>query len=203
MPSTFLTFATVLGSIYAVHGQNLSSTIVGCIDVDCPIRPNTTDTQCTVIDQTFHAVGLARIPVTSKSLTGLSWTEGVAAVDAIGNRTYLTNFYLGTPPDTNLTGTGACAVFFGEVSKAASFHSDVKEAQGTCQEAIGAECVNALVERATLVDVKGLGNVEACTKLETAFKENLDPACKYIATGSNWTGLSVKGRRSRYLKLSS
>ncbi|RDL39947.1 uncharacterized protein BP5553_04287 [Venustampulla echinocandica] len=173
MPSVFLTIAVVVGHIYAVHSQSLSSTIVGCIDVDCPTGPGSiTTVQCTVVDKTFHTIRLAPIELLPRTTT------------------------LETPPDTNLTGTGACAVFFGKVSDRASFSGSsrvIEESEGTCQEAIGTDCVNALVKRATNVDVKGLGNVEACSKLETAFKENLDDACKSIATDSKWKGLSVKG----------
>jgi len=203
MPLLAVTAAAVLLNIYAVRGQSLSSTIVGCAAVHCPgDASNTTTAECTVIDKTFTTVGLSRIPVNSNALTGLSWTEGVAVSDSENQgtgsksqRTFDKNFYFGTPPDANLTGTGACAVFFGQVSDRVSFNdSSVQEAQGTCQDAMSTDCVSALIKRATLVDVQGLGSAEACSKLETTFQETLDPACETFATGRNWTGLSVKGK---------
>ncbi|KAG4442087.1 hypothetical protein IFR05_002424 [Cadophora sp. M221] len=161
--------------------QNLNSKIVGCTS------------KCTVIDKTFPNIGLARIPITSQSPTGLSWTEGISINSANDKRTFEKTFYLGTPPKTSLTGTGACAVFFNQVSKKVTFgNSDVEDAQGTCQEALNAQCVGALVARAEKVDVAGLGSAEACMKLESAFKETVDFARVGFADGDRWTGVSVK-----------
>jgi hypothetical protein len=183
-------------AIEPVCGQSLSSTIVGCAAVDCPEdSANTTDAKCTVVDKTFTTIGLARIPVSSNDLTGLSWTEGVAVTDSNGQRTFEKDFYLGTPPHTNLTGTGACAVFFSQVSSRVSFNgSSVQEAQGTCQDTMSSDCVKALITRAVAVDVSGLGSADACSKLQAAFNDNLDSTCASFATGSSWTGLSVKRR---------
>lgn len=196
--------AVAFMAIEPVRGQSLSSTIVGCEAVDCPgDSANTTDANCTVVDKTFTTIGLARIPVSSKALTGLSWTEGVAVTDSNGQRTFEKDFYFGTPPHTNLTGTGACAVFFSQVSSRVSFNgSSVQEAQGTCQDAMSSDCVNALITRAVAVNVSGLGSADACSMLQATFNDHLDSACASFATGSSWTGLSLKCKcyRLRQLK---
>jgi len=137
----------------------------------------------------------SRISVTSQSLIGVSWTEGVSVIDSndTTNRTFEKAFYLGVPPNANLTGTGACAVFFNQVSKEVVFdNKNVEEAQGTCQEALNPQCVSALVDRAEKVDVVGLGSSDACAKLEASFKETVDSACTVFANGNVWNGLSVK-----------
>lgn len=153
-----------------------------------------TTSQCTVIDKIFTTIGLARVPVTSKALTGVSWTEGVAVTDGNNNRTYLKNFYFGTPPALDLSGTGACALFFGEVSTRVAFPGvNPRESQGTCRVAMTSSCADALIKRAMAVDVTGLESVEACTKLETAFRQNLDSECASFARGSSWAGMSVQG----------
>ncbi|PVH88140.1 hypothetical protein DL98DRAFT_525403 [Cadophora sp. DSE1049] len=175
-------------------GQTLPSNIIGCAALPCP-DDAAGDSQCTVVDKTFSNVGLSRIPVTSQTLTGISWTEGVSVIDSndTTSRTFEKAFYLGVPPKTNLTGTGACAVFFNQVSKKVVFdNQDVEEAQGTCQEALNSQCVSALVDRAEKVDVVGLGSADACTKLDASFKETVDSACTVFANGNIWSGLSVK-----------
>jgi hypothetical protein len=86
-----------------------------------------------------------------------------------------------------LEDTGACAVFFYQVANI-SFPGDVEIAQGTCQAAMGDNCVNAIVKRAMSVDVSGLGISDACNKLQSTFEDNLDTACANF-TGSVWSGL--------------
>ncbi|KAH6720774.1 hypothetical protein BKA61DRAFT_652152 [Leptodontidium sp. MPI-SDFR-AT-0119] len=157
-----------------VLSQPLNSNIIGCAAIPCP-EDSTDNSKCTVIDKTFPS------------------TEGVSINSANGKRTFEKTFYFGTPPKTNLTGTGACAVFFSQVSKNIAFpNSNIEEAQGTCQETMNAQCVSALVARAEKVDVAGLGSVEACAKLESTFKETVDSACVGFADGNTWTGVSVK-----------
>ena len=67
-----------------------------------------------------------------------------------------------------------------------------EDIQGTCQDAMSAQCVGALVARAEKVDVMGLGSVQACEKLGRAFGETVDSACTAFADGNSWSGLSVK-----------
>jgi hypothetical protein len=200
MHSIIVTIAAIIFlNTMAARGQDLSSTIIGCAALPCPNDPAYAVTaQCTVVDKTFPSIGIARIPVTSDALKGLSWTEGVLFSDSNAQRTFDKSFYLGTPPNMNLTGTGACAVFFNKVSGGVMFDGAfAMEAEGDCQEALSGDCVSALVKRATDLDVSGLGSVDACSKLEDAFKNNLDSACRSFALGNSWGDISVKRKFPR------
>jgi hypothetical protein len=97
---------------------------------------------------------------------------------------------------------GACAVFFSKFNNAVKFKgndSTPEVNQGTCQDAISSDCINALTKRATDLDVNGLGSSDACAKLEKSFNENFDDACKgYSSKDGGWEGISVKGSRSMF-----
>jgi hypothetical protein len=149
---------------------------------------------CTSVDSTYTVIGLSRIPVTSSNLTGLSWTEGVAVDSLNATRNFEKNFYLATPPTTNISSIGACTVFFNNVSDIVKFPgNDITTSQGQCHDAMGSSCVSALTKRATDLDVSGLGVQAACAKLLSAFEDNLDGDCAAAATSSKWQGLTVRG----------
>ena len=173
--------------------QDLNQTIVGCADVECPTMSGSTSAECKLSNKTFTAVGLARIPVEADSLQGLSWVEGVAVTDSGGkNRTFDKSFYLGTPPQLTLNGTGACALFFSQVSERVLFgkeDEDQSATQGTCDQAMSEKCVSAIISRAEALALDGLSSTEACTKLEKEFQDNLDSECASSAPGNKWVGL--------------
>jgi hypothetical protein len=185
-----------------------NTVIASCADVMCPSAPASVAAQCAVLNKTFTAIGQARIPIdtstnggsSSSTLAGLSWIEGVAVRDRPGiDRTYDKTFYLGTPPDLDLTGTGSCAVFFTEVSDGVSFgDGDPSTVQGTCQQAMSSDCVSALIGRAKAVNFQGLPIDDACKKLQGEFHVNLDPVCSRFATGSQWGGI-VTARRLLFI----
>jgi hypothetical protein len=172
-----------------------NTAIASCADVKCPSAPNSVAAQCRVVDKTFTAIGQARIPSDSSSsssaLARLSWVQGVTVNDRPGiDRTYDKSFYLGTPPDLNLGGLGACAIFFTRVSDSVSFgNEDVARAQGTCQQALSSECVATLIARAKIVNARGVSSENACAELQKEFQANLDPACAKFATGTRWDGI--------------
>lgn len=119
-----------------------------------------------------------------------------------GGLDFRTNYYFGTPPEKNFTGTGACAVFFNEVSNNVNFPpwnnslGPDPMGEGTCDDAMLNKCVDALTTRAEKLDVSGLGSSAACDKLQTAFTENFDLDCELSSTtGKNWSGITVAGTR--------
>lgn len=186
----------VIAPLIILHGalaQDLNETIVGCADVQCPTKSGSMSAECKLVDKTFTAVGLANIPVSEDSLKGLSWVEGVAVTDSSdGRRSFDKSFYLGAPPQLNLAGTGACALFFSQVSDRVYFGTeddDQSTTQGTCKDAMSEECVSALITRAEALDLEGLSSKEACATLEKVFQDNLDSECASAATGSKWAGL--------------
>jgi hypothetical protein len=198
--------ATVIALGKFCAAQELPRIINGCDVVDCPGRDDgTVGANCTLLDSQFGAIGLARIPTTPKSkLRGLSLLQGVE-IDGRedvpdGVRPSKTQFFLGTPENLNLDGTGACAVFFKNVSKSVEFEYDTGSeqqglSQGTCEDAMSKECVAALNRRASRIDYKGLSSSEACDKLESDLADNLDEECDSFANGSRWSALVAKRKR--------
>lgn len=190
--TTWVAITAHLIILQGALAQDLN-TIVGCADVQCPTKSGSTSAECKLVDKTFTAVGLANIPVSEDSLKGLSWVEGVAVTNSSDEtRSFDKSFYLGTPPQLNLTGTGACALFFSQVSDRVYFgkeDEDQSTTQGTCNQAMTEKCVSALIARAEALDLEGLSSKEACAKLETAFQDNIDSECASAAAGSKWAGL--------------
>lgn len=96
----------------------------------------------------------------------------------------------------NLTGTGAYAIFFNEVSDKLGFDPKIpiEVSQGTCDDAISRDYVLALTKQARKINVESLRSADVCQKLHHSLLETLDPACAPFATGAKWSGLSVKGK---------
>ncbi|KAL2194406.1 hypothetical protein P885DRAFT_43191 [Corynascus similis CBS 632.67] len=166
------TFITLASAALAI-AHSARAEILSCADVECPIpNPNVTSSTCTVADKTFNAVGILNLD------TG---------------RIYDQAFYLGTPEDFDFDDTGACALFFTEVSDRVKFgNGDVRNTQGTCGQALSDSCVSALTDRAKKVDLKGLSSRAACEKMQKDFSDNLDSACSAVAQGDRWTGIKAK-----------
>lgn len=173
--------------------QDLKDTIVGCADVQCPDKSDNPTPDCRVLDETFVSIGLARIPVEANSLKGISWVQGNGAIEnENANRTYIKNFYLGTPPDFSFNNTGACALFFGNVSSNVDFKGqDIDTRQGTCAQAMSESCVSKLISRAEGLDYDGLSTEEACEKLEKEFRDNLDSECDSFSREGKWLNLTA------------
>ncbi len=179
-----------------VTAPRAAANILSCADVGCPITSGTTAATCTVVDRTFNAVGVVGIDSSVGSLKGLSWVKGVGAHNANSTeRAFDQSFYLGTPGTFDFDGTGACVLFFTQVSDRVKFgDGDVTRTQGTCHDAMTDSCVSALVDRAKKVDFQGLSGTAACDKLQKDFSDNLDSACASFAVGSRWTGIQAKGK---------
>ncbi|KAI1122809.1 hypothetical protein F5Y10DRAFT_253289 [Nemania abortiva] len=194
-----LTLASLtLASLACVRSQDLNSTIVGCVEVGCPASTaDTANDNCTVVDDSFTYVGLTRVPTTQESLQGLSWTKGFDIIDSPqNNRSFQSSFFLGTPPDLNLNNTGACSVFLHGVSTSLSFGNDGtnnETSQGTCADAMGSACVNALLDRARTLfqgsETNSTSNADLCSALQDNLDKNMDDACQRVSQGS-WTNLS-------------
>ncbi|KAI8949784.1 hypothetical protein F4801DRAFT_385360 [Xylaria longipes] len=183
-------------SVAYARAQELNQTIVGCVELECPA--DGANDNCTVADSSFPYVGLTRIPTDNKDLKGkVSWTKGFNITDTPDNgRTFHSAFYLGTSSDLDLGNTGACAVLLHGVEAALSFDkvdANKDTAQGTCSDAMGSDCVSALLDRAKkLLDSFGNdtpSSEEACAKLQDDLDKNMDDACLSISKGS-WTNLT-------------
>lgn len=189
---TIIAVAATAGA--AALAQDLNQTIVGCVEVECPASStDNANDNCTVANTgSFSSIGLTRVPTNNSALAGLSWAKGFNITDSSSGRSFHNSFYLGTPPEFELnSSTGACAVFLHGVSGALSFGQNETDAtaEGTCGDAMGSACVDALVSRArSLVDgySGGLSNSDACSRLQKDLEDSMDDACQPVS-GGDWT----------------
>lgn len=184
----------ILSSVVLATITSASAKIHSCVDVGCPITAGTTAT-CTVVDKSFSAVGVAGIDSSVDSLKGLSWVKAVGGERQGANDVLDQAFYLGTPDGFEFGATGACALFFTQVSDMVRFGDlDPKGTEGVCSDAMTNACISALTDRAKKVDLKGLSGTAACAKLQKDFSDNLDSACAAFAQASKWAGIEAKGK---------
>lgn len=202
----FVTAATFILHATSVFAIDLGEPIVGCTAVDCPSGPNSTSADCRVADRTTTVVGLANFD-TSLVKDDFTWSQGVATYDNVdpnvdNDRVYEKNFYLGLPQGFDLTanatksGYSACALFFTNVSDEVKFNGDDPATTfGTCNDALTADCVNALLKQATDAagSVNGTSQRNACTNLQSVITDQLVPQCTKYANGTRWQGLEVRG----------
>lgn len=135
-----------------------------------------------------------------------TWSQGIETYDNVDpkiefDRVYEKNFYLGLPQGFDLmanatnSGYGACALFFTNVTGVEFDSKDPATSVGTCNDALTADCANALLKQAT--DASGSFNnsstADACKSLQSAFTDKLDSKCSKFATGGKWQGLEVRG----------
>lgn len=206
------TLTLLLTSLLASQTQ-AENKILTCADVECPIVPNTTSANCTILGTEYTAIGIVALDpppsdavtdsdAAEKALQGLSWTKAIGADDfSKKERRFLQGFFLGTPPNFDSlvddTTTGACALLFTQVSpivrldKGGSSHV---APEGTCSDALSAECVAALTRRAEGVDLGGLGGQKGCDKLQEEFVGGgLDSECAQFATREGkWSGVRAR-----------
>ncbi|RYP34248.1 hypothetical protein DL767_004371 [Monosporascus sp. MG133] len=181
---------TIVLAAVTAHAQDPEKTIYGCVDVGCPASTqDSANDNCTVAGRSFPYVGITRIPTSSEALTGLTWSKGFN-ITGDNESVFGSSYYLGSPPDLDLSNTGACAIFFHGASRSISFEPDTPNDeidQGTCNDAIGSACVDALTARARNLDIgDGASSEEVCARLRDDLEENMDDACAAI-TGGPWS----------------
>ncbi|KAH6618223.1 hypothetical protein B0J18DRAFT_468525 [Chaetomium sp. MPI-SDFR-AT-0129] len=213
------TIPPLLLTVFLTAHTQAGPKILTCADVECPIVPNTTSANCTVLGIEYTAIGI--VPhdppppdavtdrqTAEKTLQGLSWTKAVGTDDfSKKERRFRQGFFLGTPPEFDssfdASKTGACALLFTQVApvvrldKGGSSHV---APEGTCSDALSSECVAALMRRAEGVDLAGLAGQEACDKLRGEFVGGgaagggLDEECARFVTGDQrrWSGVRAR-----------
>ncbi|KAL7620433.1 hypothetical protein AAE478_009428 [Parahypoxylon ruwenzoriense] len=201
-----ITISALAAAAAQAQAQGLNQTIVGCVEVECPASSqDTANDNCTVADTgSFTSVGLTRAPVkNSSALAGLSWVKGFNITDSEADgRSFHSSFFLGKPPDLDISvGTGACAIFLHGVSESLSFgqNATTDTAYGTCSDAMGSSCVNAVVARAESVAAGFIGggdgdrpaNVsDACARIQRDLEDHTESACLPVTRGS-WTNVTA------------
>ncbi|KAE8146910.1 hypothetical protein BDV25DRAFT_161527 [Aspergillus avenaceus] len=177
---------------------SLSNDIVGCREASCPSSNG--NYHCTVGQNNFTDVGLARIPDVPSPLNGLSWVKGVSVEDkgridkSEQNRQIKSTYYLGTPSNLNTTSLNGCAVFFHDAlskqfQQPKSLTSngtdranttDIPASYGTCPDVIDQRCIDALQKRAQDVARNGT----SCTALfQDLRRSSLDECSALTRTG--------------------
>ncbi|KAL4963714.1 uncharacterized protein BDV14DRAFT_201683 [Aspergillus stella-maris] len=189
--SLFVLVAPILSAL----AQDLSAGIVGCTDVDCP---NDGWDACTVADDTYGGIGLARIVDAPESLDGISLVKGVHIEDsqsggsgdngAEEGRTFNSVYFLGTPSNLDINDLFGCAVIFNDPPTSHFEHpkvngtvdTDDRAATGTCPDVIQQGCIDALTEQARNVRYS---DSNACSALQSDLRNNAPDECSDL-TGS-------------------
>ncbi len=182
--------------------------ISGCNVVDCP-TDHSGQLQCVLGNATANALGVLSFN-TSLSPQPLTWTLVVQALEPAEQNLYERDFFLGTTPSLNLstntptTSTRdqqpqACSLFFDGIAPQLRFPgSDPRYDQGTCNDALDADCVVDLQTQAKSELAKVLRNSSsesnstsaalassACDALGTALRDKAPTSCT-IAAGGHW-----------------
>lgn len=176
----------------------LAAQLSSCDAIKCPLDQYSNPT-CSVGNVTARAIGIANfsIPLSSHALT---WTVAVQSLSD-GQSTFERDFFLGTPPDLNLTtlgslGTHVCAIFFNGAANQASFPGeDPEHNQGTCNDALTAGCVNDIRNQAQAFRLKEHNstnnNTSFCTELGKALSMDAPPSC-IVAAGDEWSDVQAR-----------
>ncbi|KAL2783731.1 hypothetical protein BJX66DRAFT_317969 [Aspergillus keveii] len=180
------------------NSSNLPAPIVGCTDVSCP---NDGWDSCTVADNTFVGVGLARIPDIPSAISGLSLVKGVNISEsgdpdssthgADETRPYKSVYYLGAPSELDTSALSGCGVVFHDPPtrhftepkvNGSSVNVDTRAATGSCPDVIAQSCIDALTRQARGLDYdragsNSTGSSSPCSALERALRDNAPEEC--------------------------
>ncbi|KAJ5835010.1 hypothetical protein N7447_001036 [Penicillium robsamsonii] len=201
-PSTLaLGLSLLVSSTLAKNGE-LSSDLVGCKEVSCPVEGS--DDRCTVGDDVFLGIGLSRIPDVPSSLEGFSLVKGVNVSTSFDGSNSVTRpfksvYYLGTPPDIEAKDLSGCVVVFhdppsgsfnGSTVEGSNTGDETRAGTGTCFDIIGKTCIEKVTEKATKSVKEAGGN---CTTLERELKRfSLDECDGFAGAGGKLGNFSVK-----------
>ena len=174
LPTTLMTVRA-----YAqAHSRKQPTTIIGCAEVGCPILSKSSGHNCTLVDESFYEIGLARIPIrgdreTQEALSGLSWVQGNSIKDyGYDNRPTERSleriYYLGTPYGLELGDARACAAFFYE-PPALLPRDDIDTDDPTCGRPMHTDCMDSLLERAQSLSVEQ--DEDPCLKLREEIRK--------------------------------
>ncbi|KAJ0421247.1 hypothetical protein BJY00DRAFT_300919 [Aspergillus carlsbadensis] len=201
-PILLFLFSSLSSVLAQGSSSDLPDPIVGCTDVSCP---NDGWDSCTVADNTFVGVGLARIADIPSALFGLSLVKGVNISEsgdpdssthgADETRPYKSVYYLGTPSNLDTSALSGCAVIFNDPPtrhfeepkiNGSSVNVDTRAATGSCADVIEQSCIDALTRQAREVDYGSAGSNSTggssgsgspCSALERDLRENAPEEC--------------------------
>ncbi|RMJ24987.1 hypothetical protein PHISP_04150 [Aspergillus sp. HF37] len=205
MPSVKLSALSLLLPMLA-QAADLAAPIVGCKAVSCP--HDDTHYTCTVGNNTFAGIGLARIPNTPSSLEGLSLVKAAGVADTIdppsastipgsqpyGIRPFQSAYYLGTPPELPVRNLSGCAVTFDEppagnfTGSGNATAEEIKAAAGSCPDILEQGCIDAITKRARKAVRDAQGDGDACSALARELEHGSFDECRGIG-GNSGKGL--------------
>ncbi|TGO76500.1 hypothetical protein BELL_0152g00100 [Botrytis elliptica] len=206
-----------------------AQTLVGCDSVNCVTQYN--PPTCPINNITLSVIGITSFN-TSVDPSPFTWTLGIQESEetvehsvptthlkhrqtsssptgpvkptatSSFNITLSRDFYLGTPPTTNLTSgssTHACALFFDGIASDLTFGAS---ATGTCNDALTASCVDDLLAQSQSQMAKilsGTPNAQSetdiCNALQSAIKSQVPASCT-AAKGGSWGDIVAQGLSS-------
>lgn len=172
--------------------------LASCADVECPTDDQTIQGRCQVTNRIMINIGMESfsLPISKQNLT---WTVGIH--DYTGNATGLEEknarkiekyLYLGTPEEVDLTADdlpfqGCAVILYNTNVTGPTMGGTGGDAPWDCNELIGQECYNTLLQNATEFVDRSSRNATStsnvCNNLQEAFANNYPSAC--IGKGNN------------------
>ncbi|RDW76892.1 uncharacterized protein DSM5745_06884 [Aspergillus mulundensis] len=188
----------LLAPILSALAQDLSTDIVGCTDLDCP---NQGWDSCTVTDESYAGIGLARISGVPDSLVGISLVKGVHIEDpesgggngSDDDRSFKSVYYLGTPSNLDVGDLSGCAVVFNDPPTGPGFQQpkindsvavDIRASYGTCPDVITQGCIDSLTRQARNVQTGSNG----CSALKSDLEDNPPDECSDLTGAGDGLG---------------
>ncbi|RMJ21312.1 hypothetical protein PHISP_07817 [Aspergillus sp. HF37] len=180
---------------------DLPAPIVGCKAVFCPYSE--TYDNCTLGNNSFAGIGLARIPNTPSPLQGLSLVKAAGIADSAdppsastvpgsqpyGIRPFQSAYYLGSPPELPVQNLTGCAVTFDEppvgnfTGSGNATAEEIKAAAGTCPDILEQGCVDTITERARKAVRDAKGDGDGCSALARELERGSFDKCRGIGGG--------------------
>jgi len=190
-------------------------TIGSCVDVDCPGEDDGTITvKCQVANRTLRSIGLRTFDsAITQDSQQLTWTVGMHNYDGINAsslgvdpkdydgftslRVVEKNYYLGTPPDLNLTSTQlpyeGCAIMF-----RGNKLDGPQQGGPSCGELMGDSCLPSLVTQAKDLLSSNMARngsettEQACQRLQRSLNETTFPSgCSQLAGKNSWNDMAA------------
>lgn len=154
-------------------GENLQGALQGCSEVDCPW-----DGKCKIEGQTFTQLGVTNFTsVISPSPFNWIMAGRIYHTGSEPRQAYEKQYYIGVPNDITdeLVALGGCALFFPR--ERFGFQSlDRHTSSGTCDDALGPRCVDALKAQVkhivNKIDPKKTPLGQVCLELQHELADN-------------------------------
>lgn len=171
-----------------IFSNTAAQTVQSCDSALCPSGHNL-DTFCPLGNVNASNIGIANLS-TPLSPAPFTWTTAYSDdIEETGNAyKFSRNYYLGVPNDIRLNDTNkvaGCALFFHGLSQRLKFTDPATfESTGTCQEAMGTDCVTDLLSQAQkTISENQVVNTTVCSALQATLNETGLKSCNFTQNG--------------------